>query len=213
MVHKRLRAMMSEYLRNRPDVKHIKVISDLLYTPMMHRESYKLKRFQSARRIQCFFRKYLSRRVLSKRRFEAILRSRRRAAVMIQCMARRVAAAALVKLLRIRRKISKFTRSALLIQNRVRILFARRLVRKLRHKFRHVAARIIQCWYRAKHSKWKTSKLKELIIRQKRFIGALGLQGLVRRKVARQRVYRLRLRRLFLYVFMSVLRIQCMVRR
>ena len=132
---------------------------------------------------------------------------------MIQCMARRVAAAALVKLLRTRRKISKFTRSALLIQNRVRILFARRLVRKLRHKFRHVAARIIQCWYRAKHSKWKTSKLKELIIRQKRFIGALGLQGLVRRKVARQRVYRLRLRRLFLYVFMSVLRIQCMVRR
>ena len=186
---------------------------DMLVTPMQHRINYKRKRFASARRIQCIFRKFISRRVLQYRRHMAFMVMRRKMAVRIQCLARRRAAHSLVKLLRTRRKLSKYRRSALFIQTHVRMMFARRVVRKTIWKFRNIAARMIQCWYRAKHSKWKTGKLMVILLKEKQFIAALGLQGIVRRKVARHRVYRLRLRRLYLYVFVNVLRIQCMLRK
>lgn len=211
LVHKRLRAAVKEYLLQPTTPADQKQL--LLLNPAKHRENYRALRFKSARRIQCLFRKFMSRRVLRYRRYQLFQLKRRNAAVKIQCLARKSVSIALVKLLHTRRKVSRYAKSALLIQTHVRKMFARRLVRKVRYKFRTIAARMIQCWYRSHHSKWKASKIKELVMRERRFIGALGLQGLVRRRVARQRVNRLRLRRLYLYVFMASLKIQCMVRK
>jgi len=187
--------------------------SKLVLTQAQHRAHHMSTRTQSATRIQNAFRRFVSRKVLRTRRYEAILKRRRRAAVKIQCMARIVTAKARVKLIRERRKVFIRNASVLRIQNAFRRMLARRVVRKRRHKIRWYAARMIQCWYRAKHSTWKTGQLMELMRNRRKFLGAQAMQCIVRRRVARRRVNRLRLRRLYLYLFAKATLIQGLIRK
>jgi ankyrin repeat protein len=72
---------------------------------------------------------------------------------------------------------------------------------------------MIQEWFRYKKEKIKESRIKEIVLASKRFLGAQGMQCLIRRKIARARVNRIRLRRLYLIIFMSATRIESLVRK
>jgi ankyrin repeat protein len=59
----------------------------------------------------------------------------------------------------------------------------------------------------------RSLKIKQILIERKLWLGAEGMQCLVRRKIARCRVNRVRLRRLYLYLFASATTIQGMIRK
>ena len=133
--------------------------------------------------------------------------------VRIQCLARVTSAKARVRLIRQRAYLTHTRKSAVMIQKHVRRLFARRLVRKRRYKLQWIAARLIQGWYRTKKAKVKSLKIKQILIQRKLWLGAEGMQCLVRRKIARSRVNRIRLRRLYLYLFSNATTIQTLIRK
>ena len=186
---------------------------DLVLTGMEDRKRYTDARYKSALLIQRIYKKCISRRQWRYRDLERKLEKRRLAVVRIQCMARICSSRARVSLVRSRALLTKTRHASTMIQKHVRRMFARRRVRKRRLKLWHVAARMIQGWYRAKKAKIKSLKIKEIVLQTKQFLGAQGMQCLIRRKVARGRVNRIRLRRLYLYLFEKVTRMQCLIRK
>ncbi len=190
-------------------IPNIKIIK----TGKEFRESYLSYRFRNAIIIQCTFRRYISRRVLRRKALEMAQDKRMRAVTLIQCMARFVSGRAKSDLARVRYNMNKQRKNAIIIQRQVRALFARRRVRRRRLQLKWIAAGMIQGWYRYKKAKIKSTRIKEIVQAQKLFLGAQGMQCLVRRKIARSRVNRMRLRRLYLYLFEKVCRIQTLVRQ
>ncbi len=177
------------------------------------RKKYSELRFKSASTIQNAFRGFIRRRCLRKRDFEAGRVIRMKAVVAIQSMSRKVSAKARVDNIKERNKINLTRKKATIIQKHIRALFARRRVRKRRYNLRWISARMIQGWFRYKKEKIKESRIKEIVLQQKYFLGAQGMQCLVRRKIARARVNRIRLRLLYLFIYRSATTIETLVRK
>lgn len=189
------------------------VESNITKTGLEFRKKYSAMRYKSAACIQNAFRGFIRRRCLRKRDFEAGRIGRMKAVVSIQCLSRRVSAKARVDNIKERNKINMARKKATIIQKHVRALFARRRVRRRRYNLRWICATMIQGWFRYKKEKIKESRIKEIVLQQKYFLGAQGMQCLVRRKIARARVNRIRLRVLYLFIYRSATRIESLVRK
>lgn len=178
-----------------------------------HRTSYFEYRGRASRIIQCLFRRYLSNKCLLRKKREFILTRRYYAALKIQCMFRKVLAMFKVQYTRQRYLFLKTTKAARLIQCSIRRIFSKRRIRRRLFKLRWLAARMIQCWFRARNSRRVMKMVKAIILSSRRYVGAVRMQCLVRTFIAHRRVYRIKLRKLFLVVFTNARRIQASIRK
>ena len=167
----------------------------------------------SAATIQTAYFRYLSRKYLRRRRYDALLKRRLSAVVRIQRTVRGVAARERVKLFVERMRMVHVTRAVLKIQTLVRKHLARRRVRLRRLKLHHFASRLIQDWYRARVARKMAANIKAMLLFRKTKNGAIAMQGIVRRFLARRRVNRIRMRRLYVVLSRCATMIQCLIRR
>lgn len=167
----------------------------------------------SAATIQTAYFRYLSRKYLRRRRYDALLKRRLSAVVRIQRTVRGVAARERVKLFMERLRMVHVTGAVLMIQTLVRKHLARRRVRLRRLKLHYFASRLIQDWYRARFARKMAANIKAMLLFRKSKNGAIAMQGIVRRFLARRRVNRIRLRRLYVVLSRCTTMIQCLIRR
>lgn len=167
----------------------------------------------SAATIQTAYFRYLSRKYLRRRRYDALLKRRLSAVVRIQRTVRGVAARERVKLFVERMRMVHVMRAVLKIQTLVRKHLARRRVRLRRLKLHHFASRLIQDWYRARFARKMAANIKAMLLFRKTKNGATAMQGIVRRFLAKRRVHRIRLRRLYVVLSRCATMIQCLIRR
>ena len=195
-------------------VELVKEIDNSMATSgMAFRNVYNVERREKAIIIQCAYRQYIAIRCLRRKMHETSDMNKNDAALKIQCLARCVSSSARVQMSRDRKKKALERRMAIVLQTRIRALIARRKVRRRRFMLKWVSASIIQGWYRYKKAKIKDDMIKEFVKNQKFFLGAQGMQCLVRRRISRARVNRIRLRRLYLVLYQSATRIGTLVRR
>ena len=185
----------------------------MILSGMDFRGRYSAERRKKAVTIQCAYRLFIARRCLRRKMYEAIAMQKISAATRIQCLARYLSCSARVKMNKERKQKAMTRKMATLIQTHVRALYARRRVRKRRFMMRWVSASMIQGWYRYKKAKIQSLRIKEIVLQQRYFLGAQGMQCLVRRKISRARVNRIRLRRLYLVLYQSATRIGTLMRQ
>ncbi len=210
----RRRALENEKRQHRAATDLVKEVDgSMVTTGADFRRMYAAQRRKKAIVIQSAYRQYIAIRCLRRKMHEASVMKKTAAATKIQCLARYVSGSARVRLSRERKMKAKTRRMATLIQTAFRALFARRRVRRRRFMLKWISATMIQGWYRYKKAKIKEVKIKEIVQQQKFFLGAQGMQCLVRRKISRARVNRIRLRRLYLVLYQSATRIGALMRR
>ena len=203
-IHKRIRFKVAHYLASKG--------SDFIIHLKDHRSSYTKTRFDGASTIQRTFRCWLSRRTLRQRVQEMLLRRKNNSILTIQCWSRYHFARQKVRLLRLRISCMKRNKSAVKIQTCFRKLSAVRFVRKLRFKVHWVAACIIQRAYRVRHSKLRVTIMKELFRSIRELRGARSIQKIVRSFIAKRRILRIRLRKVYNLLFRHLSNIQKIVR-
>jgi ankyrin repeat protein len=203
-VHKQIRSNIRSYLANK---------YSLTLSMMKYKRTLANLRNKSAVAIQCAYFRYLSRKCLRRRRYALWLQRRKKAAVRIQAMVRGVSARARVKLLVERLQIVLFNKSATSIQAAARRHLARRRVHRRRYRLYCVASRIIINWYRMRYTRKMAAHIKAMLQFRRNQHGAMAMQGLVRKFLAKRRVNRIRLRRLHKLIFRYVTVIQSLVRR
>ncbi len=223
---KNLRKSITDYLNSlegtpifssNPDEENVPIghysLGSVVLNSSSHRELYTKHRNKHATAIQCCFRRYISRKCLLRRRNDVRFIKRHKAAIRIQCMSRQASAVQTVKLIKEKLSISIRYVAVIKMQCFVRKVIARRKVIRRRIKLRHFAARIIQNYYRTQFSK-KLIKVIKIKMREKKLnIAISGIQGLVRRFLARRRVVRIRLRRIHILIYKNALKIQALIRR
>ena len=223
---KNLRKRITEYINSlegnpiysaNPDEEKVLVgchsFGSVILNSSTHREVYTKHRNKHATAIQCCFRRYISRKCLLRRRNDVRFIQRHKAAIRIQCLARQASAVQTVKLIKEKFSISIRYVAIIKMQCFVRKIIARRRVIRRRIKLRHLAARIIQNYYRTQFSK-KLIKVIKIKMREKKLNAAIsGMQGLARRFIARRRVLRIRLRKMHISIYRNVLKIQTLIRR
>ena len=186
--------------------------SDMILSLGKQRKEYSQKRYFHALIIQCAFRKYVSRKCIRRKRRDILVQKVLDSIITIQTWIRKTLATIKVKAARDRYISALRQKSALKLQSVYRSNRARRKVKKRRYLMRWVAARMIQNWYRITTSKTIARTLRDSWMMRKRYRGALGVQRITRGFVARRRVLRIKLRRVFLLLFRRVASIQRLIR-
>jgi ankyrin repeat protein len=186
--------------------------SDGVLTLKRHTQEKLKKQTDSAFRIQCAFRRFVSRRYLQRRKAEKRQEGISKKILLIQCAGRRYNACKRVNILRERRAVVRRRLASTRIQTVMRRFLAMRRVARRRLAFMWMAARMIQCRYRIVLSLRKMSDKKFNRLQRLRHIGALKMQKLVRAHVAKKRVYRIRERKEYIKTFKAVAQMQRIVR-
>lgn len=203
MIEKKIRSHIKQYLASKGvSISHFK-----------HRENYSNIRKSAATKIQNVFRKFISRKTIFRKWREALEFRRRQAAIIIQCLFRCKTAKKRILYLASKQKNLAVHQSATRIQVCWRRLMAKRRVRIRRIKLRWLAARMIQCWFRSRHSRKLANAIKDLILRKRIFKGAQKIQCAVRKFLSRHRMRRVRYRFYFQLFSNSAIKIQAVIRR
>ena len=203
-VHKQIRSNIRSYLANK---------YNLTISMAKYKRTLSNARNKSAVTIQCAYFRYLSRKCLRRRQYELWLQKRRKAAVYIQAMIRGVYSRARVKLLVERLRIILYNKSVTIIQAITRRHLAKRIVHRRRYRLYCIASRIIINWYRTRYTRKMAAHIKAMMLYRRTQNGAIAMQCLVRKFLAKRRITRIRLRRLHKIVFRYVTIIQCIIRR
>lgn len=163
-------------------------------------------------RIQCAFRRFVSRRYLQRRKAEKRQDAINRKILSIQSAGRRFNSLKRVMILRERRAVVKRRLASTRIQTVIRRFLAMRRVSRRRLAFMWLAARMIQSRYRIVLSQRRMADKKYHRLQRLRHIGALKMQKLVRVHVARRRLYRIKERKEYIEKFRAVANIQKIIR-
>jgi ankyrin repeat protein len=177
-----------------------------------YRQIYARKRFNAALKIQLMFRRYVSKRLLARKKEEekqAILNSK---IIKLQVAGRKYNAKKRVDNIRKRKFLVLSRLAAIKIQAAARRYFARRRVNRRRYLFRFLAARVIQCFYRAILGRRRSNDKRATALQRKQQRGAMALQQLARTYIARLRTDRIAKRKKFLRTFRAATKIQKIVR-
>jgi ankyrin repeat protein len=177
-----------------------------------YRQQYRLKYHSAALTIQCSYRCYLSRVFINRKRYEHFHVCRNKSVIRIQSLVRQKIGYETVKIKREKNTLFLKYKAALLIQSIYRRVLAKRKLFQRRFKLQWLAARIIQTAFRGRNTRKSFALYKTIIQRIKLFKASRRIQCLIRKKIAKQRVKRLRMRRLYLRIFRATVRIQCLVR-
>lgn len=206
LVSKRVRAFI------RSKLETVEEFDRLALSSGSHRLQYGTSRSSATKVIQCAWRQALSRKALSRKRMDLYLLARHSAATVIQNMSRYKASRVKANLRRTRLRLALVKNSVCIIQRSIRCLIARRAVRRRRYRLRYVAAIMIQCAFRYKKAQKLIFLYREAVKAKKEYLGAVSFQGLIRRFIAKRRIIRMKLRRLFLKLNKAVSKIEALVR-
>jgi ankyrin repeat protein len=203
-INKQIRGNIKSYLANR-------------YGMVVSLTSFKADRMDirntAASLIQDKFICYLSRACLRLKRYERWFKARSQAVVTIQARARGNSARFRVAMLIEKVRGVVTSKAVLKIQTCFRAMCGRRTVRRRKFVIRWIAADIIINWYRARHSRKIAHQISLAMYAGRANRGALRMQIIIRRFLAKCRVDRIRMRRLYATLFVAATTINCLVRR
>jgi ankyrin repeat protein len=202
-IHKMIRSNLRSYLESE---------SYPISTLAQYHKKRQEYRHLAAKLIQAFFKRYLSRQCFRRKKYSQFLLMRSRSAIIIQSLTRGVIARGKVRSILDKKSVSLRLKSVIQIQSAMRKLFAKRRVLNRRYKLQWLAARMIQCWYRAKYSRRMARHIKQALYFRRANRAALLMQGIVRRFLSIRRVNRIRMRKFFITITRPVIRIQCLIR-
>jgi ankyrin repeat protein len=202
-----LRSRMQLYMRRAI------LTSSTIPSLSQYRQQSRLKYHSAALTIQCSYRCYISRIYIHRKRYEHFHLRRNQSVIRIQSLVRQKIGYETVKIKREKNILFLKYKAALLIQSIYRKVLAKRKLFQRRFKLQWLAARIIQTAFRGRNTRQSFALYKAIIQRIKLFKASRSIQCLVRKKIAKQRVKRLKMRRLYSRIFRATVRIQTLIRR
>jgi ankyrin repeat protein len=176
------------------------------------RQAYSARRNLSALKIQCCFRRFVSRRTLSCKRHDMFEYRAHMSIIRIQAMSRRALARIWAKKVAADARFNVRKKAARRIQNMIRIFLSCRRVQRRRWKMKWVAARMIQCWFRGIRSRRLCFVIRKRTLQWKQFFATRKFQCMIRKFLSRKRLNRMKDRATYLTRFLSTSCIQRRIR-
>jgi ankyrin repeat protein len=176
------------------------------------RQAYNQRRNLNALKIQCAFRRFVSKRVLSCKRMDMTLYRAHMSSIRIQAMSRKAIARIWARKVAEEAKYNLRRNAARRIQNMIRIFVSKRRVQRRRWRLRWVAARMIQCWFRSHRAKRLCFIIRKRTLQWKQFFATRKFQCMIRKFLSRKRLKRMKVRAMYTKRFWAACRIQQRIR-